>query len=168
MSLRSHRSCYDEGKRAAEVLCYDYQKTYGIDVKVARVFNSYGPGMREDDGRTIPTFISQALSDRPITIYGDGYQTRSFTFIEDTIRDLRTLMNSKETRPVNIGSTEEASIRQVAEMIADLTRLKSTIEHLPTQEEPKKRKPDITRALALGCSPRIDLFSGVKRTLTVR
>src|SRR5690606_41238142 len=116
--------------------------------------------MREDDGLTIPTFISQALSDRPITIYGDGYQTRSFTCIEDTIRDLRTLMNSKETRPVNIGSTEAASIRQLAEMIADLTRLKSTIEHLPTPAEPKKSTPDITRALAMGYSHRIEFFYG--------
>lgn len=141
------RSCYDEGKRCAESLCMDYHRQYGTKVKIVRIFNTYGPYMRPDDGRVISNFIMQALRGDPITIYGDGSQTRSFMYIDDLIEGFMRVMDTTDdfTGPVNLGNPEEHTIKEVAEMVLEQTGSKSCIKYLMLpQNDPTRRKPDIS------------------------
>ena len=163
------RSCYDEGKRATESLFADYRRQYGIDTKIARIFNTYGPKMAEDDGRVVSNLVLQALSNKPITIFGDGSQTRSFCFVSDLIDGLFLLTNSDESisGPINLGNPNEFTILQLAEQIIKITKSKSKIIFLKLPEDdPKQRKPDITKAQKiLGWNPKIDLQEGLERTI---
>lgn len=162
------RSCYDEGKRAAETLCSDFHRQYDVNIKIARIFNTYGPNMCPEDGRVVSNFIIQALRHQPITIYGDGSQTRSFCYAEDNIKGLIKLMQSKDIhQPVNIGNPIEYTIKQIAEVIIALTQSKSKITYLPLpQDDPKQRKPDISRAKSLlNWEPEIDLETGLQKTI---
>lgn len=163
------RSCYDEGKRAAESLFTDYRRQYGVDTKIARIFNTYGPKMAEDDGRVVSNLVIQALSNKPITIFGDGSQTRSFCFVSDLIDGLFLLTNSDQSisGPINLGNPNEFTILQLAEQIIKITKSKSKINFMPLPEDdPKQRKPDITKAQKiLGWNPKIDLQEGLERTI---
>ena len=161
------RACYDEGKRAAETLCSDYHRQYGVDTRIARIFNTYGPRMQPHDGRVISTFITQALANEDITIYGDGHQTRSFCYVTDLIEALIRLMRSNETHPVNLGNPDEHSINDIASMIKAATQSESRITHaaLPA-DDPLRRRPDITRAReTLDWEPRITLSDGLALTI---
>ncbi|KKT02182.1 MAG: NAD-dependent epimerase/dehydratase, dTDP-glucose 4,6-dehydratase [Candidatus Peregrinibacteria bacterium GW2011_GWF2_43_17] len=162
------RSCYDEGKRFGESLITNYSHKYGLDTKIVRIFNTYGPKMRAHDGRVIPNFITQALSGKSITIYGDGYQTRSFCYVDDMVDGILALMATKDFKgPVNIGNPEEYSIKALAEKIVELTDSKSKIvyKNLP-QDDPKVRRPDITLAKkTLGFEPKIKFEHGLKKTI---
>ena len=163
------RSCYDEGKRCAETLFFDYRRQHKTKIKVARIFNTYGPRMHPNDGRVISNFIVQALSGRDITVYGDGRQTRSFCFVDDLIDGLFRLMNSPDdfTGPVNIGNPGEYTILELADKIITLTGAKSTIVYKPLpQDDPLQRKPDITLAREkLGWNPVTELENGLQRTI---
>lgn len=163
------RACYDEGKRAAETLFFDYARQYKINVKVIRIFNTYGPRMHQNDGRVVSNFIVQALKGRDITIYGDGQQTRSFCFFEDLIRGVRSMMDAPKDiiGPINLGNPEEFTIKQLAELVIELTNSKSEIrfEALPS-DDPKQRNPDITRATnQLGWEPTVNLSDGLLQTV---
>nr|WP_211112488.1 UDP-glucuronic acid decarboxylase family protein [Azospirillum sp. SYSU D00513] len=163
------RACYDEGKRCAETLFFDYHRQHGLSIKVARIFNTYGPRMHPNDGRVVSNFIVQALKGEPITIYGDGSQTRSFCYVDDLIEGFVRLMDSPDdiTGPINIGNPGEFTILQLAETVIRLTGSKSRIERrpLPT-DDPKQRKPDITRAKSLlGWEPSIRLEEGLGKTI---
>ena len=161
------RACYDEGKRAAEALCSSYKRQYDIDVKIARLFNCYGPNMAKNDGRVISNFIVQALKNSDITIFGDGSQTRSFCYIDDTLDALVKFMNTDIMGPVNIGNPEEYSIKEIAHIIISLTNSKSPIiyKELPS-DDPKRRKPDITLAKELlGWTPKIGIKDGLEHTI---
>jgi UDP-glucuronate decarboxylase len=163
------RSCYDEGKRVAETLMFDYHRQYGVEIKVARIFNTYGPRMAIDDGRVVTNFIVQALRGDPITIYGDGSQTRSFGFVSDTITGLSKLFDSATTitGPINIGNPNEFTIRELAEEVLRLTNSKSelVLEPLP-KDDPLQRKPNITLARKLlGWEPEVQLEEGLKITI---
>ena len=162
------RGVYDESKRFAESLTMAYHRAHGLDTRIVRIFNTYGPRMRLDDGRVIPNFISQALRGQPLTIYGDGKQTRSFTFVEDEIDGFYRLLMSDEVYPVNIGNTVETTMLELAEVVNELTGNKAgvTFVPLPHKDDPKKRKPDITRARTiLGWEPRTSLRDGLIRTI---
>jgi UDP-glucuronate decarboxylase len=163
------RSCYDEGKRCAETLFFDYRRQHKTKIKVARIFNTYGPRMHPNDGRVISNFIVQALLGRDITVYGDGRQTRSFCFVDDLIDGLFRLMNSPDdfTGPVNIGNPGEYTILELADKIITMTGAKSTIVYKPLpQDDPLQRKPDITLAREkLGWNPVTDLENGLQRTI---
>ncbi|MGB7918982.1 MAG: UDP-glucuronic acid decarboxylase family protein [Desulfobacterales bacterium] len=163
------RSCYDEGKRCAETLFFDYRRQHKTKIKVARIFNTYGPRMHPNDGRVISNFIVQALLGRDITVYGDGRQTRSFCFVDDLIDGLFRLMSSPDdfTGPVNIGNPGEYTILELADKIITLTGAKSTIVFKPLpQDDPLQRKPDITLAREkLGWNPVTDLENGLQRTI---
>lgn len=163
------RSCYDEGKRCAETLFFDYRRQHKTKIKVARIFNTYGPRMHPNDGRVISNFIVQALLGRDITVYGDGRQTRSFCFVDDLIDGLFRLMNSPDdfTGPVNIGNPGEYTILELADKIITLTGAKSTVVYKPLpQDDPLQRKPDITLAREkLGWNPVTDLENGLQRTI---
>jgi UDP-glucuronate decarboxylase len=163
------RSCYDEGKRCAETLFFDYHRQLDVRIKVARIFNTYGPRMHPNDGRVISNFIVQALQGRPITIYGDGSQTRSFCYVDDLIDGLVRLMKSDDsvTGPINLGNPGEFSIRELAEQV--LAKLRSNagivMEPLPS-DDPRQRKPDITKALELlGWEPKVGLDDGLDQTI---
>jgi UDP-glucuronate decarboxylase len=163
------RSCYDEGKRCAETLFFDYRRQLGLDIKVARIFNTYGPRMHPNDGRVVSNFIVSALENRPITIYGDGSQTRSFCYVDDLIDGLVRLMNSPSevTGPINLGNPEEFPIRELAELITRKTGASATMEEsdLPA-DDPKRRRPDISKARELlGWEPRVSLDEGLDRTI---
>lgn len=163
------RSCYDEGKRCAETLFFDYHRQHKLKIKVARIFNTYGPRMHPNDGRVVSNFIVQALKNEDITVYGDGTQTRSFCYVDDLIEGLYRLMNSRDdfTGPVNIGNPEEFTILELAQKIIELTNSKSKIifKELP-QDDPKQRKPDITLAKkVLQWEPKIKLEDGLKKTI---
>jgi UDP-glucuronate decarboxylase len=163
------RSCYDEGKRCAETLFFDYHRQLGIKTKVARIFNTYGPRMHRDDGRVVSNFVVHALEQRPITIYGDGTQTRSFCYVEDTVDALDRLMDSADevTGPINIGNPIEISIRELAQKVIEKTGTQVDLEfrELPT-DDPRQRQPDIRRAVQiLGWEPKIDLDEGLTRTI---
>lgn len=164
-----YRSCYDEGKRCAETLFFDYHRQHKVEIKVARIFNTYGPNMHPNDGRVVSNFIMQALLGRPITIYGEGQQTRSFCFVDDLVEGFVRLMNSPEdvTGPINLGNPGEFTIRELAELVIELTGSKSTLEHLPLPpDDPKQRRPDITRARnTLGWEPKIALREGLQRSI---
>jgi len=163
------RACYDEGKRAAETLFFDYRRLYNIPIKVARIFNTYGPRMLENDGRVVSNFVVQALRDEPITIYGDGTQTRSFCFVDDLVSGLELLMESDEdfVGPCNLGNPHEVTIREIAERIVSAAGSKSAVRYMPLpQDDPKRRRPLIDRALTrLGWRPTIDLDRGLKETI---
>lgn len=162
------RACYDEGKRVAETLFFDYLRQYNLDIKVIRIFNTYGPNMMENDGRVVSNFIVQALHGRDITIYGDGSQTRSFCYVSDLVDGMVKMMNSKDFHgPVNLGNPQEITIYELAEKIIKLTGSHSKIvfQDLP-QDDPVHRKPDITLANEkLGWKPEIDIDDGLKRTI---
>ncbi|MEM9669771.1 MAG: UDP-glucuronic acid decarboxylase family protein [Pseudomonadota bacterium] len=163
------RSCYDEGKRAAETLFFDYHRQHGLEIKVARIFNTYGPRMHVNDGRVVSNFILQALMGKPITLYGDGEQTRSFCYVDDLVRGLISLMDSSPefTGPVNLGNPTEMTIRQLAETIIDLTGSSSKLEFKPLpSDDPKQRRPDITKAAeALQWEPQVSLNEGLSKTI---
>jgi len=163
------RSCYDEGKRCAETLFFDYQRQHGMVIKIARIFNTYGPRMLPDDGRVVSNFIVQALQGNDITIYGDGEQTRSFCYVDDLVDGLVRLMNSSPglTGPVNLGNPTEFTIRGLAEKVIKLTNSGSKIVYKPLPEDdPTQRQPDITQARAeLGWQPSIELEVGLKPTV---
>ena len=162
------RACYDEGKRCAETLFFDYHRQYALDIRVARIFNTYGPRMHPNDGRVVSNFIVQALSGEPITIYGDGQQTRSFCYVDDLIDGILRLMESERlTGPVNIGNPTEFTVRQLAETVIALTGSSSRIvfEPLP-QDDPLQRRPDIRLAQsALGWAPTVPLEAGLLKTI---
>jgi dTDP-glucose 4,6-dehydratase len=161
------RGVYDEAKRYAEALTMAYHRQQGVDTCIVRIFNTYGPRMRPHDGRAIPTFVRQALEDKPLTVFGDGSQTRSFCYVEDLIRGLVALVESGEHRPVNIGNPNEMSLLELAETIIRVSGSKSEIvfEALPI-DDPQVRQPDITRARQLlGWEPQIGLEDGLKRLL---
>jgi UDP-glucuronate decarboxylase len=161
------RACYDEGKRAAETLCFDYTFQYGVDVKVVRIFNTYGPNMARDDGRVISNFITQALAGRFLTVYGEGKQTRSFCYVDDLVDGLIRMMNCSHYGPVNLGNPEEHTIKDVAELVLRLTRSETSITYRPLPaDDPKRRKPDITLAKTLlGWQPTTNLEEGLLRTI---
>jgi UDP-glucuronate decarboxylase len=163
------RSCYDEGKRCAETLFFDYHRQNGLEIKVARIFNTYGPRMHRADGRVVSNFIIQALAGEPITLYGDGNQTRSFCFVSDLVDGLVRLMESPPsfTGPVNLGNPVEFRMRELAELILKQTGSHSTFVHLPApQDDPRQRQPDISLAKAqLGWEPKVALRDGLKLTI---
>jgi UDP-glucuronate decarboxylase len=162
------RACYDEGKRCAESIFYDFHRMHGIDIKVARLFNTYGPLMRSDDGRVVSNFICQSISGTPITIYGDGTQTRSFCYVDDLILGLKKLMSSGSSvlYPVNLGNPSEFTLLELVEEIEKIVNTKLTLEFLPLPlDDPKIRKPDIQLArTALNWEPSVDLRDGLKDT----
>jgi UDP-glucuronate decarboxylase len=163
------RACYDEGKRAAETLFFDFNRQYNLPIKVARIFNTYGPRMDLQDGRVVSNFIVQALNNQPITVYGDGKQTRSFCFVSDLIEAFVLLMesDSKVTGPINLGNPREFTMIELATKIIELTNSNSALEWLPLPaDDPKQRKPDITIARnTLGWEPKIDLETGLRLTI---
>ena len=157
------RACYDEGKRLGETLCYSYSTEGGVETRIARIFNTFGPRMRLDDGRVVSNFITQALQGRPLTVHGDGSQTRSFQYVSDLVIGLIKLMNSNERMPVNLGNPDEHSIADFATRIIALVDPAARVEHLPaTQDDPQQRKPDISKAKrVLGWEPRTKLDEGL-------
>ena len=161
------RSCYDESKRFAEALTMAYHRTHGVRTNIARIFNTYGPRMKLDDGRVVPAFLDQALRGEPMTVFGDGSQTRSFCYVSDLVDGLYRLMQSDERYPVNLGNPREMTILEFAERIRRLTGSRSGIDFraLP-EDDPKQRKPDIAKARAvLGWEPRIELEDGLQKTV---
>ena len=163
------RSCYDEGKRCAETLFFDYHRKHGLDIKVVRIFNTYGPRMHHADGRVVSNFIMQALRGEPITIYGSGQHTRSFCYVDDMIEGFLRLMdtNASVTGPINIGNPDEFTVRKLAEKCIALTGSHSVMVEKPLpQDDPKQRQPDITKAFeTLGWAPTISLDEGLGRTI---
>jgi len=163
------RSCYDEGKRCAETLFFDYHRQHGVEIKVARIFNTYGPRMHPSDGRVVSNFIVQALREEPITLYGQGEQTRSFCYVDDLIEGLIALMDTPAdvTGPVNLGNPTEFTIRELAHLILRLTQAQSELVYLPLpQDDPQQRRPDISLAMTqLGWKPRVALEEGLKPTI---
>ncbi|MBM6575438.1 SDR family oxidoreductase [Microvirga sp. SRT01] len=163
------RSCYDEGKRCAETLFFDYHRQHGLEVKVARIFNTYGPRMHPNDGRVVSNFVVQALAGQPITIYGNGAQTRSFCYVSDLVDGLMKLMDSpaEVTGPINIGNPVEFTIRELAEEVIRLTGSSSELIEMPLpQDDPKQRQPNITQARAkLGWEPTVPLAQGLPPTI---
>ncbi len=161
------RSCYDEGKRVAETLFFDYHRQHGVQIRVARIFNTYGPHMDPADGRVVSNFIVQALEGRPITLYGDGQQTRSFCYVSDTVDGLVRLMESEHTGPMNLGNPDEFTIRQLAELVLEHTGAHLELVHEPLPaDDPVRRRPDITRARThLGWEPAIPLQQGLVTTV---
>jgi len=161
------RSCYDESKRFGEALLMAYYREYGVDIKIVRIFNTYGPRMRLDDGRVIPNFITQCLKNKPITIYGDGSQTRSFCYVDDMVDGIVKMMNSKETGPKNLGNPKEFTMLETAILIKKLTNSKSKSVFMPLpKDDPTKRQPDISKARELlGWEPRVRFEEGLKRTI---
>jgi UDP-glucuronate decarboxylase len=162
------RSCYDEGKRLAETLMMDYHRQNHVDIRIARIFNTYGPRMLEDDGRVVSNFIVQALRNQPLTIYGEGDQTRSFCYVDELVSALILLMNTDGINdPINLGNPREFTIRQLADEVIRLSGSSSVVEHLALPEDdPKQRQPDITRAQALlNWTPSIQLTAGLTKTI---
>jgi UDP-glucuronate decarboxylase len=163
------RSCYDEGKRCAETLFFDYHRQHRLRIKVARIFNTYGPRMHPNDGRVVSNFIVQALKGDPITLYGEGLQTRSFCYVDDLVEGFLRLMATSDevTGPINLGNPGEFTIRQLAEKVVELTGSASQIEYRPLpQDDPQQRQPDISKAKAvLGWQPTVHLEEGLRRTI---
>ena len=163
------RACYDEGKRAAETLCFDFHRKLGLQIKVARIFNTYGPHMRADDGRVVSNFICQALSGNPLTLYGDGSQTRSFCYIDDLVAGLIALMESPEgiTGPVNLGNPDEFTMEELAEKIVEQTGSASPLSYAPLPaDDPRQRQPDIRLAREiLSWEPKVKLDKGLAKTI---
>ena len=163
------RACYDEGKRSAETLIFDYKRLYNIDVRIVRIFNTYGPKMNKEDGRIISNFINQAISNKDITIYGSGNQTRSFCYIDDTLNAIISFMNKKNIidMPINIGNPKEVKVKKVAELIKKMTKSKSNIVYCESmKDDPPRRKPDISKAIKyLNWKPSIKLEDGLKKCI---
>jgi dTDP-glucose 4,6-dehydratase len=165
------RGVYDEAKRFAEAMTMAYQRYHGLDTRIVRIFNTYGPRMRLNDGRVVPNFIHQALTGQPLTVYGDGSQTRSFQFYSDLVEGIYRLLHSEEKEPVNIGNPFEMTILEFAEAVVELTRSKSEIVHIEpeddrTTDDPKVRRPDITKAReVLGWEPKVALADGLMETI---
>lgn len=163
------RSCYDEGKRAAETLCFDYKRQYGIDSRVVRIFNTYGPNMAIGDGRVVSNFIVQALKGIPLNLYGNGSQSRSFCYVSDLIDGIyKVLMLDREiSTPINLGNPNEFTVRELAEIVLELTNSKSSTVNNPLpQDDPKQRKPDISLANSLlNWNPKIQLREGIEKTI---
>jgi dTDP-glucose 4,6-dehydratase len=161
------RGCYDEAKRVAEAFTMAYQRAHGVDTRIVRIFNTYGPRMRLADGRVVPAFIGQALKGEPLTIFGDGSQTRSFCYVSDLIEGIYRLSQSSENLPVNIGNPHEMTIREFAEAILRIVETPSKIDFrpLPT-DDPKQRKPDISKARRLlNWEPKVQFDEGIRRTI---
>jgi len=161
------RGVYDEAKRFAEALTMAYRRTHGVDTRIARIFNTYGPRMRLDDGRVVPNFIGQALRDEPLTVYGDGSQTRSFCYVSDLTEGLARLVHSDETEPVNLGNPDEMTILEFAQRINEMTgnQAGTAFEPLP-ENDPRIRRPDISKARrVLGWEPRVSLDEGMRETI---
>jgi UDP-glucuronate decarboxylase len=169
VNIRGPRGCYDESKRFGETLTVAYEREYDLDVRTARIFNTYGPRMRPNDGRVIPTFITQALEGRDLTIYGDGSQTRSFCYIEDLVHGLRKLMDTDglQGTVVNIGNDHEVTILELAELILDICETESELTHEPLPEDdPSRRCPNLSRAYELlNFRPEVDLEEGLRRSI---
>lgn len=163
------RSCYDEGKRSAETLLFDYNRVYGVPIKVVRIFNTYGPRMAADDGRVVTNFINQALRSEDITIYGDGSQTRSFCYVDDLIDIITLFANAEDgmTGPLNIGNPGEFEISELANVVLELTGSRSSLVYKPLpSDDPKQRRPDITLAMmTFGWTPKIALREGLQKTI---
>jgi dTDP-glucose 4,6-dehydratase len=161
------RGCYDESKRFAEAMTMAYHREHGVETRIVRIFNTYGPRMRLHDGRVVPAFISQALQGRPLTVFGDGSQTRSFCYVSDLVEGIYRLMMSRHAEPVNVGNPQEMTVREFAEAIRRLTGSKSRIVFKPLpQDDPKQRRPDITRARRwLKWEPRVPLSVGLEKTI---
>lgn len=161
------RSCYDEGKRCAETLMMDYHRQFGIDTKIVRIFNTYGPNMAQNDGRVVSNFILQALKNEDITIYGDGSQTRSFCYVDDLVEGLIKMMNSKLAGPVNLGNPSERTVLDFAKIIIKLTNSSSKIVNKPLpSDDPIKRRPDISLAKQeLDWQPKVDIIEGLNKTI---
>jgi UDP-glucuronate decarboxylase len=161
------RSCYDEGKRCAEAMCVAYQRQRQVDVRIARLFNCYGPRLRPGDGRVVSNFIVQALRGEPLTVYGDGLQTRSFCYVDDTVDALLRLMQASVDQPVNIGNPIEHTVLELAEKVLRLTGSRSALRRLPLPaDDPRRRRPDIARARReLGWEPRVTLADGLRATI---
>jgi dTDP-glucose 4,6-dehydratase len=161
------RGVYDEAKRFAEALTFAYRRSHGVDTKIARIFNTYGPRMRLQDGRAIPAFMTQALAGKPVTVFGDGQQTRSFCYIDDLVEGLYRLLLSDHSGPMNLGNPNEMTLNDLAERIIRLTRSKSRIVHRPLPvDDPRVRQPDITLArTVLKWEPRVKLEEGLRRTV---
>lgn len=161
------RSCYDEGKRVAETLAFDYHRQNDVDIRVARIFNTYGPRMLENDGRVVSNFIVQALQSEPLTVYGDGSQTRSFCYVSDLVEGLMRLMNSTHLGPVNLGNPDEYTILELAETVQRMVNPDISVKFEPLpQDDPRRRQPDITRAKTwLDWQPTIPLETGLKLTI---
>ncbi len=163
------RACYDEGKRCAETLFFDYHRQHGLAIKVARIFNTYGPNMHPNDGRVVSNFIMQALQGETISVYGDGGQTRSFCYVDDLVDGLMRLMNSEKsvTGPINLGNPDEFTIRQLAELVIEMTGSTSKIAEFPLpQDDPRQRQPEIRKAKdILGWVPGIALKQGLRKTI---
>lgn len=161
------RSCYDEGKRVAETLAFDYHRDNNVDIRVARIFNTYGPRMLEHDGRVVSNFVAQALQGTPLTVYGDGSQTRSFCYVSDLVEGLMKLMNGEHIGPVNLGNPGEYTILELAKTIQEMVNPDAELVFKPLPEDdPKQRQPDITRAKNwLGWEPTIPLQEGLKMTI---
>jgi UDP-glucuronate decarboxylase len=163
------RSCYDEGKRCAETLFFDYHRQHGLEIKVARIFNTYGPRMHPADGRVVSNFVMQALNGEPITLYGDGQQTRSFCYVDDLVAGFMAFMETapEVSGPINLGNPVEFTIRELAELVVEMIGSKSELVFRPLpQDDPMQRKPDITRAReALGWEPSVPLRQGLVKTI---
>ena len=167
VSITGPRSCYDESKRAAESLTYAYMRQHNLNVRVVRIFNTYGPLMHPDDGRVVSNFIVQALRGKDITIYGDGTQTRSFCYIDDLIEGILKMMSCSYNMPINLGNPSEFKVIELAKKVIELTGSSSKIKFFPLpQDDPKKRRPDITKAQRLlGWHPEISLEDGLRKTI---
>jgi UDP-glucuronate decarboxylase len=162
------RSCYDEGKRVAETLMMEYHKNHQVDIRIARIFNTYGPNMNKDDGRVVSNFINQMLENKDITIYGDGSQTRSFCYIDDTVNGLIKLMNNTKTiGPINIGNPNEITIKSLVDILLKMINTKSIITYMELPgDDPTVRRPDITKAIELlNWEPIVILDNGLKKTI---
>ena len=161
------RSCYDEGKRVAETLAFDYHRQNNVDIRVMRIFNTYGPRMLENDGRVVSNFIAQALRDTPLTVYGDGLQTRSFCYVSDLVEGMMRLMNGEYIGPINMGNPGEYTILELAKTIQEMVNPEAELTFKPLPEDdPKQRQPDITKAKnLLGWEPKIPLQEGLKLTI---
>ncbi len=168
VNIAGPRAVYDEGKRYAETLCHTYHRHHGVEVRIARIFNTYGPRMRPDDGRVVSNFCVQAFAGEPLTLYGGGEQTRSFCYCEDLIEGLFRLLLSDFTEPCNVGNPSEISVRELAEAIIELTGSASELKVVPALhvDDPKRRRPDISRAREiLGWEPRVPLREGLAKTI---
>jgi dTDP-glucose 4,6-dehydratase len=161
------RGVYDEAKRFAEAMTMAYRRYKGVDTRIVRIFNTFGPRMRKDDGRAVPTFINQALNDEPLTVFGDGSQTRSFGYITDLVDGIYRLMLSSEQEPINLGNPHEMAVQEMAETIIQITGSKSRIVYRPLPEDdPKVRQPDVSKAKrVLDWEPKVDVREGLKRTV---
>lgn len=170
VSTTGPRACYDEGKRCAETLFFDYKRQHDLPIKVVRIFNTYGPRMQANDGRVVSNFVVKALKGEPITVFGDGSQTRSFCYVSDLIEGMLRMMDSGEeiTGPINLGNPNEFTIRELAEKVLEMTGSQSKLEFLPLpQDDPRQRRPDIGRAQAEldGWTPRVELEEGLEHTI---